>query len=136
MIAVTTNPVTGFVDVGQTVTFTLTLNAAVKVSGAVVLTLNDGGTASYTGGPSSTTTLTFSTTVAAGQNTSALAITGVSIPANGYIFAAASGHGIPANLAGAVKSFPALSVNTSAPTVTALTASPPTPRSRRARPSP
>ena len=42
------------------------------------LTLNDGGTATYTGG-SGTDALTFSYTVVAGQNTSDLAVTAVNL---------------------------------------------------------
>ena len=42
--------------------------------GTPTLSLNDGGTASYTGG-SGSTALTFSCTVAAGQNTADLAVT-------------------------------------------------------------
>ena len=46
--------------------------------GTPTLTLNDGGTATYTGG-SGTNALTFSYTVGAGQNTSALAATAVNL---------------------------------------------------------
>ena len=50
-------------------TLTLNLSEAVTVAGGTpTLTLNDGGTATYTSG-SGTTALTFSYTVAAGQNT-------------------------------------------------------------------
>ena len=65
---------------GQIVTLTVNLNQAVAVtgSGAPTLSLNDGGTATYTGG-SGTNALTFSYTVAAGQNTAALAVTGVNL---------------------------------------------------------
>ena len=49
--------------------FTLKFSEAVTVAGGTpTLTLNDGGTATYTGG-SGTNALTFSYTVAAGQNT-------------------------------------------------------------------
>ena len=46
--------------------------------GTPTLTLNDGGIATYTGG-SGTNALTFSYTVGAGQNTSALAATAVNL---------------------------------------------------------
>ncbi len=46
--------------------------------GTPTLTLNDGGTATYTGG-SGTNALTFSYTVAAGQNTADLAATAVNL---------------------------------------------------------
>ena len=48
--------------------------------GTPTLTLNDGGTATYTGG-SGTNALTFSYTVAAGQNTADLAVTAVNLNA-------------------------------------------------------
>ena len=46
--------------------------------GTPTLTLNDGGTATYTGG-SGTNALTFSYTVGAGQNTADLAVTAVNL---------------------------------------------------------
>ena len=50
------------------------------VTGTPTLTLNDGGTATYTSG-SGTNALTFSYTVAAGQNTARrLAVTAVNLP--------------------------------------------------------
>ena len=59
------------------VTLTVNLSEAVTVAGGTpTLTLNDGGTATYTGG-SGTSALTFSYTVAAGQNTADLAVTAV-----------------------------------------------------------
>jgi T5SS/PEP-CTERM-associated repeat protein len=76
---ITTSPATGVLDTGQVVTFTLGLNEAVTVAGGVpTLRLNDGGAASYTGG-SGTSTLTFSYTVAAGQNTADLLVTGLAL---------------------------------------------------------
>ena len=53
----------------------VTVNTA---GGTPTLTLNDGGTATYTGG-SGTSALTFSYTVAAGQNTADLAVTAVNV---------------------------------------------------------
>ena len=53
----------------------VTVNTA---GGTPTLTLNDGGTATYTGG-SGTNALTFSYTVGAGQNTAALAATAVNL---------------------------------------------------------
>ena len=58
---------------------TLNLTEAVTVAGGTpTLTLNDGGTATYSGG-SGTSALTFSYTVGAGQNTAALAATAVNL---------------------------------------------------------
>ena len=72
-------PSSGDLDAGKTVTLTLNLSEAVTVAGGTpTLTLNDGGTATYTGG-SGTNALTFSYTVGAGQNTSALTATAVNL---------------------------------------------------------
>ena len=70
----------GDLDAGQVVTLTVNLSQAVAVagSGTPTLSLNDGGTATYAGG-SGTNALTFSYTVAAGQNTAALAVTAVNL---------------------------------------------------------
>ena len=66
----------GDYNAGKVLTLTLNVSEAVNVTGTPTLTLNDGGTATYTGG-SGTSALTFSYTVAAGQSTTALAVTGV-----------------------------------------------------------
>ena len=59
----------------------MNLSRAVTVAGGTpTLTLNDGGTATYTGG-SGTSALTFSYTVGAGQNTAALTATAVNLNA-------------------------------------------------------
>src|SRR5437016_2505243 len=84
-----------------------------------MLTLNDGGTATYTGG-SGTSALTFSYTVAAGQNTSDLAVTGVSLNAA----TVKDGVGNAANLTGAVTNpSGTLQIDTSAPSVSSVVAS-------------
>ena len=61
---------------GNKLTLTLYASEVVTVSGTPTLTLNDGGTATYTGG-SGTNALTFSYTVGSGQSTSALAVTAI-----------------------------------------------------------
>ena len=66
----------GDYDAGKALTLTLNMSEAVNVTGTPTLTLNDGGTASYTGG-TGTNALTFSYTVGAGQNTAGLAVTGI-----------------------------------------------------------
>ena len=77
--SVVESPSTGDLNAGNTVTLTLNLSEAVTVAGGTpTLTLNDGGTATYTGG-SGTSALTFSYTVAAGQNTADLAVTAVNL---------------------------------------------------------
>jgi 20S proteasome alpha/beta subunit len=110
----------GDLAAGATVTLTLNLSEAVTVTGGTpTLTLNDGGTAIYTGG-SGTGALTFSYTVAAGQNTADLAVTAVNLNSA----AVKDGAGNAANLSGAVTS-PAgtLQIDTTAPTVSSLVAS-------------
>ena len=104
----------GDLDAGHVVTLTINLTSAVTVTGGPTLTLNDGGTAVYTGGSSSTTALTFSYTVANGQNTNDLAIAAVVL--NGATIQDGTGHN--ADLSGAVTN-PAgtLQIDTTAPTV-------------------
>src|SRR5437870_3911850 len=73
------SPTSGALNAGKIVTYTLTMNEVVTVNttgGSPTLTLNDGGTATYTGG-SGSSALTFSYTVAAGQNTPDLAVSGL-----------------------------------------------------------
>src|SRR5439155_532439 len=66
----------GDLGVGKVVTLTLNLSEAVTVAGGTpTLTLNDGGTATYTGGLASAA-LSLCYTVAAGQNTADLTVTG------------------------------------------------------------
>ena len=65
----------GNVVSGVHVTITLNMSEIVEVTGTPVLSLNDGGTATYTGG-SGTSALSFSYMAAAGQNTTALQLTG------------------------------------------------------------
>ena len=113
----------GSVSTGAVVTLTVNLSEAVTVNtsgGTPTLTLNDGGTASYTGG-SGSTALTFSYTVAAGQNTSDLIISSFNL--NGA--AVTDGGGNSANLSGATNYNPAgtLQVDTTAPTIASIVAS-------------
>ena len=111
----------GDLDAGHAVTLTVTLSEAVTVAnGTPTLTLNDGATATYIGG-SGTNALTFSYTVAAGQNTSDLAVTGVKLGTATITDAA----GNAANLTGAVTNLAGtLQIDTAAPTVKTVTAAP------------
>src|SRR5208282_4028422 len=86
--------------------------------GTPTLTLNDGGTATYTGG-SGTSALTFSYIVAAGQNTSALAATAVNL--NG---ATIPNSGTAANLSltGLTQSGP--QIDTTTPVTSSIVESP------------
>ncbi len=101
-------------------TLTVNLSEAVTVAGGTpTLTLNDGGTATYTGG-SGSNALTFSYTVAAGQNTADLAVTAVNLNSA----TVTDGAGNAANLAGAVTN-PAgtLQIDTTTPSVSSVVAS-------------
>ena len=101
-------------------TLTVNLSEAVTVAGGTpTLTLNDGGTATYTGG-SGSNALTFSYTVAAGQNTADLAVTAVNLGTA----TVKDGAGNAANLTGAVTN-PAgtLQIDTTAPSVSSVVAS-------------
>ena len=61
--SLTESPSSGDLNAGKTVTYTITMSEAVTVAGGTpTLTLNDGGTATYTGG-SGSNALTFSYTV-------------------------------------------------------------------------
>src|SRR3984957_10993253 len=98
LISMIESPSTGDLNAGNTVTLTLNLSEAVTVAGGTpTLTLNDGGTATYTGG-SGSNALTFKYTVAAGQDTSDLAITAVNLNSA----TVTDGAGNAANLSGAV----------------------------------
>ena len=110
----------GDLSAGSVVTLTVNLSEAVTVAGGTpTLTLNDGGTATYSGG-SGTSTLTFSYKVAAGQNTSDLAVTAVSL--NGATVK--DGAGNSATLTGAVTNpSGTLQIDTTTPTVSSVTAS-------------
>ena len=88
----------GDLAAGSVVTLTVNLSEAVTVAGGTpTLTLNDGGTATYRAAPG-TNALTFSYTVAAGQNTADLAVTAVNLGTA----TVKDGAGNAANLTGAV----------------------------------
>jgi Right handed beta helix region len=82
---VVTSPSSGTELPGNTITLTVGFSAAVTVTGAPTLTLNDGGTATYVGG-SGTNALAFIYTVGASDSAvSALAITQVNLPTGATI---------------------------------------------------
>jgi hypothetical protein len=112
------SPATGDLDAGNTITLTLATSKPVIVTGAPTLTLNDGGSATYNAGASTATSLVFTTTVAAGQNAAALAVTGVNLPAGSSIQDYA---GNDALLSGADATFAGLEVDTAAPIVSSPT---------------
>ena len=104
----------GDYDAGKALTLTLTMSEAVDVTGTPTLTLNDGGTATYVSG-SGSSALVFSYTVAAGQNTSALEVTGVTGTIKDLAGNALSTAGLPETFTGVI-------VDTTAPTVSSVTA--------------
>ena len=127
------SPSSGDLDAGKTVTLTLNMSEAVTVNtgGTPTLTLNDGGTATYTGG-SGTSALTFSYTVAAGQNTAALAATAVNL--NGATIADGAGNAANLSLTGLTQTGP--QIDTTTPTITRLRNHPRAATSMPARLSP
>ena len=72
--------------------------------GTPTLTLNDGGTATYTGG-SGSSALTFSYTVGAGQNTAALTATAVNL--NAATITDGAGNAANLSLSGLLSDWPA-----------------------------
>ena len=104
----------GDYDAGKVLSLTLNMSEAVNVTGTPTLTLNDGGTATYVSG-TGTNALTFSYTVAAGQNIAALAVTGVTGTITDLAGNALSTAGLPETFTGVI-------VDTTAPTVSSVTA--------------
>ncbi len=107
----------GDLNAGKVLALTVNFSATVTVNtsgGMPTLVLNDGGTASYTGG-SGSTALTFSYTVAAGQNTADLIVSSLALNGGTII----DGNGNAANLAGATNFNPTgiLQIDTTAPTI-------------------
>ena len=101
-------------------TLTLTLSEAVTVAGGTpTLTLNDGGTATYTGG-SGSNALTFSYTVGAGQNTSALTATAVNL--NSATITDGAGNAVNLSLVGLTQSGP--QIDTTTPVINSIVESP------------
>ena len=106
--SVTASQKSGTLTPGITISFTVKLDETFTVTGTPTLALNDGGTATYSGG-SGSNALTFSYTVATTDKAvSALAITGVNLPSGATVKDAV---GNTANLAGAVRTFLELGVN-------------------------
>ena len=108
MTQVVASPGSGVENPGDLITLTVDMNKAVTVTGTPTLTLNDGATATYTGG-SGTNALTFSYTVAAADSTvPTLAVTQVNLPSGATVMDAA---GNVADLSGAATTFPGLSID-------------------------
>ena len=106
----------GTLVAGQTAVLTLATSEAVKVSGgAPALILSDGGTATYDAAHSTSQSLVFDYTVAAGQYASALAVTGINL----YGATVTEIAGNAANLAGADVTFSHLVVDATTPVAVA-----------------
>ena len=119
--AISETPSSGDLNVGKTVTYSLTMNEAVTVNttgGSPTLALNDGGTATYVGG-SGSNTLTFSYTVLAGQNTPDLMVSSVNL--NGATVSDGAGNTANLSLTGLSQGSP--QIDTTAPTVSSVAAS-------------
>ena len=118
--SVVETPGTGDLNAGKAVTITLDLSESVSVVGGTpTLILNDGGTASYSGG-SGSNALTFAYTVLAGQNTNDLIVSSFNL--NGATVTDIAGNN--ANLSGAINFNPAgvLQIDTTSPTMVSIAA--------------
>jgi hypothetical protein len=110
-------------NVGHVVTFTLATSENVNVTGTPELQLSDGQFAAYTGG-TGTSALTFAYTVTAGDNSADLHVAGTNpnggLVLNGGTILDAIGN----PLAGSVSTDTHLIIDTTAPLVSGITASP------------
>jgi Ca2+-binding RTX toxin-like protein len=107
------NPSSADLNTGKVVDITLTMSEAVTVTGAPTLALNDLGNAVYVAAKSTPTTLAFEYTVAPGDNTTALAVMGLT-PNGGSIQNSA---GTAADLSGASATFAGIEIDTTPPTI-------------------
>lgn len=123
----------GSYGAGQTITITVSFSTAVDVSttnGLPTLALSSGGTASYIGG-SGSSTLSFSYTVAAGQNSADLDVASIhALQLNGATISEAGGSHSAASIvlaapgaAGSLGANKAIVIDTSAPTAAVQTVS-------------
>ena len=118
--AIAETPSSGDLNAGKTVTYTITMSEAVTVNttgGSPTLALNDGGTATYVGG-SGSNALTFSYTVAAGQNTPDLMASAFNL--NGATMMDGAGNAANVSLTGLSQGSP--QIDTTPPTVSSVTA--------------
>src|ERR1700733_2933673 len=119
--SVVASPAKGDLNAGETVTLTLNFSESVTVAGVKpTLTLNDRGTATYVSG-SGSKALTFKYTVATGQNIASLAALWVNL-ASGATIKDGAGTGANLSLTGLTQTGP--QIDTTAPTVTSVVASP------------
>lgn len=120
--SVTSSAANGTYGVGATIPISITFSEVVNVTGTPQLAINSGGTASYTSG-SGTATLTFTYTVAAGQNSARLdATSSIALTLNGGTISDSGGD--PATLtlpapgaAGSLGANKSIVIDTTAPVV-------------------
>jgi Ca2+-binding RTX toxin-like protein len=111
----------GNLNAGKTVNLTVTFSEAVTVNGGTpVLTLNDGGTASYSSG-SGTTALLFTYTVQVGQNADDLAVTSFAL--GGATIKDAAGNAADLGAATGYNPAGVLRIDTTGPTVASIATS-------------
>jgi hypothetical protein len=105
--SITETPATGDLGVGCKVAITLTTSEPLtNITGGygTTLSLNDGGTATYDPAASTSSSFVFDYNVAAGQNTSSLAVTAVNM--NGVVAEDAAGNPVNPSLAGLTQTGP------------------------------
>jgi len=117
------SPSASTVGVGGVITITLTFNATVNVTGSPTLSLNTGGTATYSGTPGVlSTTQTFTYTVSADDDSqTALDVTSPSALSGGTIVDA-TGASVDVILPGSLVDSE-ITIDTAGPTVTGVTSS-------------
>ena len=118
--SIVASPSSGDKNTGNVVLLQLTLSRSVVVTGTPALSLNDGGGGDLQSG-SGTNVLTFAYTVANGQNTANLAVTGNNL--NGASVAIADAYGNAADLSGADVTFPGLAIGATVRSVVSSPAS-------------
>jgi hypothetical protein len=120
---VTAVPGAGDFGVAGKIAITVTMSRAVTVTGTPTLVLGDGGVASYVAASSKPANglLVFSYAIGAGQNTANLSVQSVTFPTGASIKDAA---GQLANFGNVAVTFTGLQVDTTAPTMTHLGATP------------
>jgi len=121
--ALSTSAASNDLNAGKKVAFTLTMSGPVKVKGTPTLSLNDGGTANYSAAASNPATgiLVFNYTVKVGQNIRNLHVDSVNL-ATGVSVTDAGGRS--ADFANALTALTGLQIDTTAPTVSMISASP------------
>ena len=123
--AISTTPASGDLKAGSTVTLTVSFSSPVTVAGGTpTLVLNDGGTATYVSG-SGTNALLFSYTVAAGQNTTDLALASSNpVALNGATIQDSAGNNAALTAAAGYSPAGILQIDTTSPSIVSIATSP------------